>query len=135
RRRQRKALASPHAFAGLARPAGIGLDDGELADDLLRLLALVAVEGVGAEDGALHDGLRPLPRAEPGAAHLRRHRARPQIVGRSPRPASAAAGAPGAGAGAAAAAPARRSPSGVVAFRGPSPATTMRRPSVWACVT
>src|SRR5438477_488557 len=62
RGRQREALAAPHAVAGFARAARVGLGDAKLVDGLVRLLALVAVEVVGAEDGALDDGLRPLPR-------------------------------------------------------------------------
>src|SRR5262249_51610020 len=59
--------------------------DRELADGLVRLLALVAVEGVGAEDGAFHDGLRPLSRGEPVAEHLGGHRARAEIAGPADR--------------------------------------------------
>src|SRR5205807_1810867 len=42
---------------------------------------LVAVEVIGAEDGAFHDGLGPLARGQPVAEHLRGHRAGAEVTG------------------------------------------------------
>ncbi len=90
RGRQREALAAPHPVARLARAARVGLDEAELVDGLVRLLALVAVELIRAEDGALHDGLGPLARGQPVAEHLRGHRAGAEVT----RPAHAGRGRP-----------------------------------------
>ena len=70
RRRQREALAPARPVAGFAGSAGVRLDDAQLADRPLRLLLLVAVEVVGAEDRALDDRLGPLARGHSIAEHL-----------------------------------------------------------------
>src|SRR5439155_25964120 len=63
-------LATPGALRRLAALAAVGLHELQRVDLLLALLALVAIERVGAEDGALDDGVGALPRGEAVAEDL-----------------------------------------------------------------
>ena len=80
RRGQREGLATARAVGRLARAPRVGLDDAELGDGLVHLLALVAVEVVRAEDRAFHHRLGAQSRRQPVPQHLGGHGAGAEVA-------------------------------------------------------
>ena len=80
-RGEREDLAGARALTDLARGAAVGREHDQLGHRLVVLLPLVAVERVGAEDGALHGGVGALARRQAVAQDVDRHAARAEVAG------------------------------------------------------